>query len=150
MLQHNKSSYEDINGFREYVAQVAHVDQEHYFFYIRWVNMAFDHAGKKLGTPLTNQEIDAFINRFKHEHESWQVKQARYAISLYHHFLSNDTIQNGNLSHSYDQKWAVVADRMKNCMHLQHKAYKTEQASPATEYHSQNSAINNFCTHLWT
>ena len=90
--------------------------------------MVFDHAGKKLDTPITNQEIDAFINRFKHEHESWQVKQARYAISLYHHFLSNNTIQNDNLSLSYDQKWAVLADRMKNCMRLQHKAYKTEQA----------------------
>ncbi len=61
------------------------------------------------------------------------MNQARYALSLYRHFLETGEPREARPDHGLDARandraWAECAGRMRECLRLQQKSYRTEQA----------------------
>jgi len=170
MANKNKSIL--FERFADYLIRRNQVRDRQVRFYVKWVQAAYDYAGTQPHRPLKKEAETAFLHEMKKGYELWQVKQARYALSLYRYYLetngsnchsgtqhcvtsysaeyhvdqggTSDCIRsdvaterhnedNGGAAsqesvHNYDKAWRDCAEKIRECLRLQHKSYRTEQA----------------------
>ncbi len=81
-----------IQDFGEFLLEAKKTGRRQLPFYQNWVEAAYQHAGADRSQPLPAGAETAFLGDLQRGHEPWQVKQARFALSLYRYFL--ETHQN--------------------------------------------------------
>ena len=102
-------------------------------YYVKWVETAYRKKGLSLDLTMSDDIAAEFLREMSLDHEDWQVRQAREALSLYRYFLGGRNAglqkpENDTESSRYHEEWADLVGKMKRNLRLQHKSYRTEQS----------------------
>lgn len=135
-----RSSKNDlVKGFSQYLHKHGNISEKQLPYCISWVEAAYQYAGEPMHLPLRDKAESAFLHEISKKNESWQVKQARYALSMYRHYLETERGDNSNniadgktdttdaYTSQFDDIWRDYAEKVRECLRLQQKSYRTEQ-----------------------
>lgn len=116
-----------MNDFKIYLLQKAKINLKNVPYYQKWVVDAYTFMKKDLSSNLDIKEKNRFLQFLSTKHESWQVKQASYALQLYSFYLSQKLKNAPKDTNTLSQRWKQVKEKTRKILQLQHKTYSTEK-----------------------
>lgn len=116
-----------MNDFKIYLLQKAKISSKNTPYYQKWVLDCYAFLKKDLSSNLEIKDKNHFLQFLSTKHESWQVKQASYALRLYSFYLSQKLKNIPKDTTALCQLWKQVEEKTRKILQLQHKAYSTEK-----------------------
>jgi len=114
--------------FKSYLISSKLTDEKKAAFYISWITRFYKSCNKSPEDPVTQEEIDRFLNQLSKHREEWQVKQASLAIRLYQYYKERKNTEKGREGLELNAQWKSTAEEMRKILRLMHRSYRTEQA----------------------
>jgi len=117
-----------MDSYKQYLTSNKIVAEKKIPYYLVWVSKFLDKMEKTEEDPVTDQDINSFVNQLKKKSEDWQVKQAREAVQLYRYYLNKKS--NGKPDEKgidCDNEWKIIAEQFVKVLRLKHRSLRTEE-----------------------
>jgi hypothetical protein len=96
-------------------------------YYLKWVSDCYGFLKEPLSNRLGSEQKKQFLTDMAKRHEDWQVKQADTALRLYDYFLSKAISPTTSEPYSYEEKWGLLEEKMRDALRLRHRSLSTEK-----------------------
>lgn len=117
-----------IKAFQTYLLTTAHIKEKYVPYYIKWVSDCYTFLDEPVENSLTTDKRQEFLKHLSKDHEDWQVKQADYALRLYHFFLSREKRSNMKNHADRSDEWRGLEEETRKALRLRHRSLSTEKS----------------------
>ncbi len=118
-----------MNDFRSFLLGKCRIPENKVPFYLQWVSK-YNTFSKNNPPGYDSLEI-SYLNALSRKYESWQVQQAKNAISLYSYFKTTGSPSNLNTDISIPSEihsdWKSVKEELIRLLRLRHRSFRTEK-----------------------
>ncbi len=122
-----------MEGFGEYLARKAFVQDKHVPYYLKWVSHCYSFLDQPDRRLLTVDQIQNYLNHLSKSRETWQVQQAEAALRLYGYYLSSainkppDVCKAAGELPATKDIWLPLEKKLRDALRLRHRSYSTEK-----------------------
>ena len=113
--------------FRKYLLGNTHVNSKYITYYLKWISECYSFHDSPMEHRITSDQKQQFLAHLAKTHEDWQVKQADYALRLYHYFLSRIHKEASDSSSGFDKEWNSLEEETVKALRLRHRSIRTEK-----------------------
>jgi integron integrase len=113
--------------FRKYLLGNTHVSSKYIPYYLKWISECYSFHDSPKDHRITSDQKQQFLAHLAKTHEDWQVKQADYALRLYHYFLSRIHKEASASSSGFDKEWNSLEEETVKALRLRHRSIRTEK-----------------------
>lgn len=90
--------------------------------------MCFEFSNLSLTESISEKHKNDFLTQFAHNHEDWQVNQAKDALRLFEYFKKSITGNEEEPDLNHHKEWKEIEDRARELLRLKHRSLSTEKA----------------------
>ncbi len=112
--------------FGKFLEKIVGIEKKRIRYYIRWIELLWGKVGGKWGEGISNEKKEVFLKSLEKEVETWQLKQAREAISLYRYFVTTQKKDKRKGANNI-KEWEKYEEEMIKLTRLRHFSYRTER-----------------------
>jgi integron integrase len=116
-----------LDRFQKYLLGNTHVNSKYIPFYLKWVSEGYAFNDIPIEHRITSDQKQQFLTHLAKTHEDWQVKQADYALRLYHYFFSRIHKEASSSPSGFDKEWNSLVDETIKALRLRHRSIRTEK-----------------------
>ncbi len=116
-----------LEHFQKYLLRNTHINSKYIPYYLKWISECYAFNDLPIEQKISYDQKKQFLTHLAKTHEDWQVKQADYALRLYHYFLSRINKENLASSSDFDKEWTNLMEETVKALRLRHRSIRTEK-----------------------
>lgn len=116
-----------LDRFQKYLLENTHINSKYIPYYLKWISECYAFHDMPIEHRIISDQKQQFLAHLAKTYEEWQVKQADYALRLYHYFLSRIHKDTSAYSSTFEKEWSSLEEETIKVLRLKHRSIRTEK-----------------------